>query len=98
MTKENEDEKTETPLSQSAVEGLVIFADGLNPLLSIADAMSFWAGDWGQNSRLAWIYGIVHGWDDDSLDEPKKKHSWNQEAVERLKQLHKNYIEIEKQI
>jgi hypothetical protein len=36
---------------------------------------------------MAWIYGIVCGWDDDMLPELADKFGWSDEAVARLKRL-----------
>lgn len=51
--------------------------------------------DWGSASDIAWIYGIVVGWDtdprdDDGLDAMREltvRFSWTTETVERLRRL-----------
>ncbi len=65
-----------------------------NPLESISIAMATWSGDWSTDPRLAWIYGIVNGWDDndgDAMAEMSKLHGWTPEAVARLRRLHAEY-------
>ena len=46
--------------------------------------MTTWAGDWSQDNRLAWLYGIVVGWDDESLAELTEDFGWDPDTVERL--------------
>lgn len=65
--------------------------DKYNPLESIATAIAFSPRDWSSNHRDAWIYGIVLGWDEDDLEELKKRYSWTNETVARLKFLHDEY-------
>lgn len=57
------------------------------PLVSLEASLNFDARDWSLNKRDAWIYGIIAGWDD-ALDSVAKDHGWNEETVERLKELH----------
>lgn len=65
--------------------------DKYNPLESIATAIAFSPRDWSSHHRDAWIYGIVFGWDEDDLEELKKRYSWTNETVARLKFLHDEY-------
>jgi len=60
-----------------------------NPFDSIHTCCAFWCGDWSEDHRLAWIYGIVCGWED--YQELQEMHGWDDEAIERLKYLHKEY-------
>lgn len=64
-----------------------------NPFESIAAAIAFSPHDWGQHHRLAWIYGIVFGWEGEAMDEMRRKHGWNSEEVSRLQRLHARYQE-----
>lgn len=65
--------------------------DKYNPLESIATAIAFSPRDWSSHHRDAWIYGIVWGWDKESLEELKNKHKWRDGTVARLKFLHDKY-------
>lgn len=65
-----------------------------NPLENISCAIAFSPKDWSVESRDAWIYGIVLGWDDESLDELSKKHGWGLGDVERLKRLCLRFKEL----
>ncbi len=37
--------------------------------------------DWAADKRMAWIYAILMGWDDEAMDEVAKKHKWKSEDV-----------------
>ncbi|UTC28317.1 hypothetical protein GURKE_02860 [Brevundimonas phage vB_BpoS-Gurke] len=64
-----------------------------NPFEAIAAAIAFSPHDWSQHHRLAWIYGIVHGWEGEALDEMRKDHGWDAATVARLQRLHARYRE-----
>ena len=40
--------------------------------------------DWSIDRRDAWIWGLVIGWDQGSLDELKKIHGWTDDLAARL--------------
>lgn len=61
------------------------------PLASLESVISFSAKDWSIERSDAWVYGVVLGWDDDSLKELSLKFRWNNEDVTRLKMLHRNF-------
>lgn len=65
-----------------------------DPKESMSTLMAFSPRDWGQNSEDAWIYGIVVGWDDASLTELSEKFRWDVGTINRLKQLHLNYLKL----
>ena len=52
---------------------------------SAADVMASHSRDWGAESRDAWLWGIIIGWDDESLAELEQKFAWNPESIQRLK-------------
>lgn len=63
------------------------------PLRSLADVLAFSARDWGQARDLAWLWGILHGWDDDDPDldamsEQALLQGWDDHEVARLRSLH----------
>lgn len=46
------------------------------------------ARDWSLSSRDAWMYGLLVGWDDESLAQILTQHPrWKPEGIERLKRL-----------
>ena len=55
---------------------------------SISSAIVFSPHDWAAHHRLAWIFGIVVGWDDESLEGLKKKFGWDDKTIGRLKSYH----------
>lgn len=70
-----------------------------NPINSLHQAISFSARDWGINATDAWIYGIIVGWDDESLFEISRKFGWSISGDdERLKRLHEKYERIKVKI
>ncbi len=64
------------------------------PLESIEIAMAFHVRDWTNHHRDAWIYGIVKGFDDESMKQMQDKHNWSNETVNRLKALHVKWKQI----
>lgn len=60
---------------------------------SLHSAIVFSSHDWSRDKRLAWVYGIIVGWDDDSFEELKERFGWSDKTIERLKKYHE---EIEK--
>ena len=73
---------SETKCSESDLKGLLCPIESINSTLALASK------DWSVDKNDAWIYGIVAGWDDDSLNELKARFRWNNETVEKLKELH----------
>jgi hypothetical protein len=72
-----------------------------NPLTSIANTIAFDVRDWSDDKRLAWIYGIVLGWDSEDDDdngamaELQEKFKWFDLEVARLRRLRKKFKELE---
>jgi hypothetical protein len=71
-------------------------------LKSLHDTIVFGARDWSEDERLAWIYGIVVGWENDNPDSTENamaelvtKFRWDNETVTRLRSLHKVITEID---
>lgn len=58
------------------------------PLNSLEESLNFDSRDWSSNKKDAWIYGIISGWDEDSLKEISQKFNWDKETVNHLKDLH----------
>ena len=63
--------------------------DLLCPIDSINRVLAFASKDWSLDKNDAWIYGIVAGWDDESIEELKVKFQWSAGDIERLKLLNK---------
>lgn len=59
-----------------------------DPFESLVRSMAFASKDWSIDSRDAWVYGIICGWDE-ALDEICVQHGWSQEAKDRLRKLNK---------
>jgi len=65
------------------------FGDLLCPIESITSTLAFATKDWSIDKNDAWIYGVVAGWDDDSLSELQGRFGWTGADIARLKQLHR---------
>ena len=64
------------------------------PKESLAAALAFNARDQGAEHRDAWAWGIVIGWDKESLEELSERHGWAPETVARLEQLHRDFVAL----
>lgn len=58
---------------------------------SLRNCIAFDSMDWGACKRHAFIYGIVLGWDEESLFELATKHKWDPATVHRLRGLRAAY-------
>lgn len=73
-----------------------------DPFASLHDRIVFSSADWGRSKDLAWIYGIVVGWDDDpddppvlrvnAMDDLQREFGWTDAHVERLRRLHTAFL------
>jgi hypothetical protein len=68
-----------------------------DPLESLVNLLAFSSKDWSIDKSDAWMYGIVAGWDNESLNELQVKFDWHDLEVKRLKILHINFKELQKQ-
>jgi hypothetical protein len=64
-----------------------------NPFESIKTAIVTTPHDWSAHHRLAWIYGIAVGWDEEALAEVAKQHRWSEAETERLLRLRERYLQ-----
>ena len=62
-----------------------------NCLCSIERTIAFDVYDWSEDSRSAWIYGIVMGWDAESYQQLMQKFHWTEQNVEKNKRYHKQW-------
>ena len=72
-----------------------------DPKRALADTIVFSSDDWWQSRAMAWVYGIVVGWDDDdpmegetgreALDDLAAKFGWSDNVVTRLRELHRRF-------
>lgn len=60
----------------------------MNCLESIECTIAFDVKDWSVDRRNAWIYGIVFGWDEDSLKTLSFRFHWDSKDIDRLKRYH----------
>lgn len=64
-----------------------------NPLQRLRETFAFTSRDCGEDKMIAFMYGIIMGWDDDSYSELKEQHNWSDKDIELQKMWHKNYNE-----
>lgn len=62
-----------------------------NPLQKMKETHVFTSRDCGEDKMIAFLYGIVVGWNDESYNELKEKHNWSDEDVRLQKKWHENY-------
>lgn len=65
-----------------------------NCLESIERAIAFDVYDWSEDRRSAWIYGIILGWDEESIKELKGEFNWTDEDVERMNRYHLQWEQL----
>lgn len=65
-----------------------------DPLHSLVTTLAYTSRDMSVQSDLAWVYGIVCGWDDESLAEFRIRFKWTENSTDRLKRLHASYVDI----
>jgi hypothetical protein len=68
-----------------------------NPFVSLGNVVACSSRDWSKARGDAWLYGIIRGWDDDSIAELAPRWEWNEDDVARLKRLHARYKASEAQ-
>lgn len=91
-------------MSHHVIANDLPFSNGeTNPLEALHDSVAFSSMDWGEARDVAWIYGIVCGWDADDADEESAmpevaaKFGWTGEQVARLRALHASFEALKDQ-
>lgn len=64
-----------------------------DPIASIENTLAFDSRDWSTDKRDAWLWGVVFGWDE-AMEQVAKMHKWTPETVERLGQLHRQWVAL----
>jgi len=62
-----------------------------NPFDSLLSTITGDVADWAQNRRMAWIYGIICGWDDEAMEELAQDFNWPEHEKQRLGRLHEKF-------
>lgn len=68
------------------------------PLDSLECTMAFATKDWSEDKNDAWLWGIICGWDEESLEELQDKFGWSTESVERLSMLHDKFNTLKEEV
>lgn len=76
---------------QALAQFAVIGAAG-DALVSLMSTMATSARDWSASNDVAWLYGIVCGWDDSALPEVAARHGWHEPKIERLRTLRSGFV------
>lgn len=69
-------------------------AENENIFDSLNDCIVFHVRDWAADKRDAWLWGIICGWDDESIAEVQAKHGWSDHATARLKRLRAQWVRL----
>lgn len=69
--------------------------EGENPFDSLHAALTTHSRDWSKNDRDAWVWGIIVGWGNDSLEEIAAMHQWSDEDVARLLSQRQHFVKAE---
>ena len=68
------------------------YSDGQeNPIEALRVTLSFSVDDWGSSRAMAWVWGIVNGWDDEAMDELAREFGWDKATTDRLNRLHATF-------
>ena len=68
------------------------YADGEeDPRESLRTTLAFAVDDWGETRAMAWVWGIVEGWDAEAMAELAAKFRWDAAATARLDRLHEAF-------
>lgn len=67
----------------------VTYTDGEeDPRESLRTTLAFSVDDWGATRAMAWVWGIVNGWDADAMAQLAAQHGWDESTTARLDRLH----------
>lgn len=61
-----------------------------DPLESLDTVIAFSVDDWGASRAMAWVYGIICGWEE-AMPEVAARFGWSDSAVARLQRLHERF-------
>jgi hypothetical protein len=62
-----------------------------DPREALRTTLAFSADDWASSRAMAWVWGIVEGWDDESMTELAATYRWDKATKERLNRLHEAF-------
>jgi hypothetical protein len=70
----------------------VTYTDGQeDPRESLKTTLAFSVDDWAATRAMAWVWGIIEGWDDESMAELAETFHWDEATTARLNRLHKAF-------
>lgn len=73
----------------------VAYTDGeQNPLKALDLTLAFSVDDWAATRAMAWVWGIVCGWDDDAMAELAQTFRWDEATTARLNRLHERFAAL----
>ena len=62
--------------------------DQEDPRESLRDTLAFSVDDWASTRAMAWVWGIIDGWDEDAMADLAEQYGWDAATVARLNRLH----------
>ena len=70
----------------------VTYTDGEeDPRKSLDTTLAFSVDDWAATRAMAWVWGIVVGWDEESMAELAAEFRWDEATTARLNRLHERF-------
>lgn len=71
------------------------YVDGQeDPKKSLGDTLAFSVDDWAATRAMAWVWGIIEGWDDEAMAELAQEFSWDEVTTARLNRLHERFDKL----
>ena len=55
-----------------------------NPLQRLSETLAFTARDCGEDKMIAFMYGIIMGWDDEAYAELRVQHNWTDKDIDEF--------------
>lgn len=62
-----------------------------DPFESLSATLAFSVDDWSATRAMAWVWGIIEGWDDESMAELAAQFGWDEATTARLNRLHEAF-------
>jgi hypothetical protein len=65
-----------------------------DPRKSLGNTLAFSVDDWGSSRAMAWVWGIVCGWDAEAMAELAVQFRWDADTTARLDRLHEAFEKL----
>jgi len=65
-----------------------------DPKESLSSTLAFSVDDWAATRAMAWVWGIIEGWDDEAMAEVAAGYRWDEATTQRLNRLHERFAAL----